>query len=75
MKSYRYELYKYIETWLIEQDTQHILLDMTMSALLKHTIELPPGYDNYWGPTKSKSQRLTRLKVMQGFLPTGIWQQ
>ena len=54
MKAYRYELYKHIEIWLIEQDTQHMLLDMMMAAPLKHTIKLPPGYDTYWGPTKRK---------------------
>ena len=52
-----------------------MLLDMIMAALLKHIIELPPGYNNYWGHTKRKLQKLTQLQVMQGFLSTGMWQQ
>ena len=75
MSAYRYEVYKNIEKWLREQDTQHMLFDMIMAALLKRRIEHPPEYNNYWGPTKRKLKTLTQLQIMQGFLPTGMWQQ
>ena len=52
MSAYRYELYKNTEKWLIQQNTQHMLLDMIMEALLKHRIKLPLDYNIYWGPTK-----------------------
>ena len=52
MSAYRYELCKNTEKWLIQQNTQHMLLDMIMEALLKHRIKLPLDYNIYWGPTK-----------------------
>ena len=48
IKACRYELYKHIEIWLIEQDIQHMILDIIMAAISKHTIKLSSGYDTYW---------------------------
>ena len=36
MMAYKKELYKHIYTWLKDQDTHHMLLDMIMTTLSKN---------------------------------------
>ena len=52
MKAYKYELYKYIYSWLKKQDTQQMLLSLIMTTLFKHPFTLTQEYENYWGSTK-----------------------
>ena len=74
-KAYKYELYEHIYSWLKEQDTQQMLLDMIMATLFNQPIIITQEYENYWRPTKCNLWNLTRLQVMQGVLPTGMWQK
>ena len=41
------KLYKHTYTWLKEQDTQYMLLDMIMATLSKKSFELPQKYANF----------------------------
>ena len=72
MKSYKYEN---IYLWLKKQATEQLLLGMIVVTLFKYPVIITHEYENYWGPIKYNLQKLTRLQIMQGFLPARIWQK
>ena len=47
---------------------------MITVILFNQPIIITQEYENYLGTTICTLQKLTRLQVMQGFLPTGMWQ-
>ena len=59
MMAYKNELYKHIYTWLKEQGTHCMLLDMIMATLFKNAFELQEEYNNFWGSTKQNLHKLT----------------
>ena len=48
---------------------------MITAILFNQPIIVTQEYKNYCEPTKCNLQKLTRLKIMQEFLPTGMLQK
>ena len=67
MKAHKNELYKPIYTWLKEQDTQQILLDMTMATFFRGSFKLLQEYKNYWGSTKQIYKNQYNWKLCKAF--------
>ena len=72
MMAYKNELYNHIYKWLIEQDTQYLLLEMIWAALSKDTFKLPQEYTNFRGSMRQKILKLSQWQVMQGFSTKGM---